>query len=287
MKDYLGYTGKVCVVTGAASGMGKATAEMLVDLGARVYALDWAEVKVEGITAYLHTDLSKKESIDAAFAQIPDHIDCYFGIAGVSGLGTDFLTTTKIDLISNKYISECILTARMTEGGAIAYMTSTAGIGWEQDGNKRHYLPVVEAEGWDGAAGKNAADSSAGQPGLFLLQTGYELPGGKAAGAFRGQENSCQRGFARFYGHWPEGRFPEADWQRGAAARLYRPCAPSGRQRGNGDAHRIPVQRHGQLLVRRFDGGGLRLLAGGGSGHSPQRYGLHLRYDSGENGCNA
>lgn len=71
MKDYLGYTGKVCVVTGAASGMGKATAEMLVDLGAMVYALDWAEVKVEGITAYLHTDLSKKESIDAAFAQIP------------------------------------------------------------------------------------------------------------------------------------------------------------------------------------------------------------------------
>ena len=52
MKDYLGYTGKVCVVTGAASGMGKATAEMLVDLGAMVYALDWAEVKVEGITAY-------------------------------------------------------------------------------------------------------------------------------------------------------------------------------------------------------------------------------------------
>lgn len=60
MKDYFGYTGKVCVVTGAASGMGKATAEMLVDLGAMVYALDWAEVKVEGITAYLHTDLSKR-----------------------------------------------------------------------------------------------------------------------------------------------------------------------------------------------------------------------------------
>lgn len=109
MKDYLGYTGKVCVVTGAASGMGKATAEMLVDLGARVYALDWAEVKVEGITAYLHTDLSKKESIDAAFAQIPDHIDCYFGIAGVSGLGTDFLTTTKIDLISTSTSASAFL----------------------------------------------------------------------------------------------------------------------------------------------------------------------------------
>jgi NAD(P)-dependent dehydrogenase (short-subunit alcohol dehydrogenase family) len=32
MKDYFGYTGKICVVTGAASGMGKAAAEILVDL---------------------------------------------------------------------------------------------------------------------------------------------------------------------------------------------------------------------------------------------------------------
>ena len=33
----------------------------------------------------------------------------------------------------------------------MANETTTAGIGWEQEGNKRHYLPVVEAEGWDGA----------------------------------------------------------------------------------------------------------------------------------------
>lgn len=41
MKDYFGYQEKVVIVTGASSGMGKATAEMLVDLGAKVYALDW------------------------------------------------------------------------------------------------------------------------------------------------------------------------------------------------------------------------------------------------------
>lgn len=151
MKDYFGYQGKVCIVTGAASGMGKAAAEMLVDLGAEVYALDWAEVKVDGIAKYIHTDLSQKDSIDHAFSEIPAHIDSYFGIAGVSGSKNDFMTTTKIDLISNKYICEEILPSRMTKGGSIGFITSTGGNGWEKEGNKNIYLPIVQAKGWDGA----------------------------------------------------------------------------------------------------------------------------------------
>lgn len=149
MKDYFGYHEKIVVVTGAASGMRKAAAEMLVDLGADVYALDWAEVKVEGIKKYIHTDLSQKESIDNAFKEIPEMIDSYFGIAGVSGAKNDFLTTVKIDLVSNKYICENILINRMNEGGSIAFMTSTGGNGWERDDNKNIYLPVAKAKGWD------------------------------------------------------------------------------------------------------------------------------------------
>lgn len=151
MKDYFGYEGKTVVVTGASSGMGKAAAESLVALGAKVYALSRREPEVEGIEKFISTDLSSKESIDQAFLQIPEKIDSFFGIAGASGVHTDFLTTVKIDLISNKYITERYLTERMTEGGSIAYMTSTAGTGWEEEGNKRHYLPVAEADGWDGA----------------------------------------------------------------------------------------------------------------------------------------
>ena len=38
--DVLQYSGKRVVVTGAASGMGAATAEILVELGAEVHAID-------------------------------------------------------------------------------------------------------------------------------------------------------------------------------------------------------------------------------------------------------
>ena len=38
MSDVLGYKGKNVVITGAASGMGEAAAQLLVGLGAQVYA---------------------------------------------------------------------------------------------------------------------------------------------------------------------------------------------------------------------------------------------------------
>lgn len=148
MKDYFGYANKNVVVTGASSGMGKATAEMLVDLGAKVYALDWNDCDVNGIEQYVHVDLSKKDSIDQAMALLPEKIDSYFGIAGISGSKHDFLTTVSVDFIANKYICETYLVNRMEKGGSIAFMTSTGGNGWEKEENKNVFLPAIEAQDW-------------------------------------------------------------------------------------------------------------------------------------------
>ena len=149
MKDYFGYQNKNVVVTGASSGMGKATAEMLVDLGAKVYALDWNECDVKGIKQYVHVDLSKKESIDQAMKELSSHIDSYFGIAGVSGMKNDFMTTVSIDFIANKYICEEYLIHAMSENGTIACMTSTGGTGWEKEENKKYYIDAILASGWN------------------------------------------------------------------------------------------------------------------------------------------
>ncbi len=71
MKDPLGYEGANVVVTGAASGMGAATAKILVDLGAQVSVLDVKETDVEG-ARHVHLDLLDPSSIDTAVAQLEE-----------------------------------------------------------------------------------------------------------------------------------------------------------------------------------------------------------------------
>ena len=148
MKDFFRYTGKVCVVTGSSNGMGLATAKMLVELGARVYALSRSETKVDGLAASILCDLTKKDDIDRAFAQLPERIDCFFGVAGLSGAKTDYVTTFNCDFTANKYITLKYLVNRMDAGSSITYVASTAGQAWQVFMGEQN--EVVHAEGWEG-----------------------------------------------------------------------------------------------------------------------------------------
>ena len=150
MKDYFGYEGKTCVVTGAYSGMGKAAATLLVEMGAKVYVLDCAKPELAGIEKWIPTDMSERDSIDAAFARLPEKIDRFFGIAGISGINSTFDKTFAIDFISNKYMTETYLGKRVVNGGAIAYVTSSAGVRWAKEDLIEEYRDIVDADGWDG-----------------------------------------------------------------------------------------------------------------------------------------
>lgn len=128
--ELFGLEGKVCVVTGCSSGMGKALCDRLSLVGAIVYGLDRNQPQ-EGMKHFIKADLSSKESIDEAFKELPEEIDCFFGVAGLSGAKASWWTTFTVNFIANKYITEEYLEKRMKEGSSITYVTSTGGLMWE------------------------------------------------------------------------------------------------------------------------------------------------------------
>lgn len=147
--DYLNYKDKVCVVTGSASGIGLATTKLLVKLGAKVYALDVNDTNVDGIEANIITNLGDKDSIDKAFKQIPDKIDSFFGVAGLSGARTNYYLTFTVNFIANKYITEEYLINRMDNGASISYVTSTGGSNWEK--YSKEYMKFINTNSWEEA----------------------------------------------------------------------------------------------------------------------------------------
>jgi len=140
VKDYFGYQGKQVVVTGAASGMGAATTEMLIDLGADVYALDVREVRLP-VKEYIAVDLLKKDSIDAAIAQFPAQIDSIFSCAGIPGSRYKGGSFTEVDVVTVNFLAARHLIEklipRMPRGSAIAMIASTAGATW------RDVIPTI------------------------------------------------------------------------------------------------------------------------------------------------
>lgn len=151
MKDLLGYKDKVCVVTGASSGMGKACAEELVALGAKVYALDIAPSQLDGIHKFVKINMGDKASIDEAFVNLPEKIDRFFSFAGVSGEKTTPKVTISINFLGNKYMMDNYLRERIPEKGAVMMCTSVGANRWYSDTNKPELEALVHAQGWEGA----------------------------------------------------------------------------------------------------------------------------------------
>ena len=68
MNNVLGYQNQNVVITGAASGMGAAATQLLIDAGANVYALDIGEVTAP-VTKAFKVNIMDKAYIDAAVAE--------------------------------------------------------------------------------------------------------------------------------------------------------------------------------------------------------------------------
>lgn len=127
MSDALSYKNKRVVITGCFSGMGEATARLLLSLGAEVHGLDYKTPALD-LASFTPTDLRDPAAIDAAADAIEGPIDALFNCAGVPS------TFAPIDVFKVNYIGPRRLTDRLLprikSGGAIACIASTAGFAW-------------------------------------------------------------------------------------------------------------------------------------------------------------
>jgi len=127
---------RVVVVTGAASGIGFATAELFRDLGDEVFALDVARSVPDGVT-YLECDVSQRAAVEAAIAACAasGRIDVLANVAGVVQFGR-FETITDaewdrvhaIDLKGPFLTMQAALPHLRAARGVVVNVSSVAGL---------------------------------------------------------------------------------------------------------------------------------------------------------------
>ena len=128
--DAFRFDGKRALVVGGATGMGAATSALVLDLGAEVVVMDYADVTQPGVKA-IHVDLADKGSIDRALDECGGPIHALFSCAGVAD-GTPGIE--KVNFIGHRHLIDRALAAGlMPEGSAIGMISSAAGLGWESN----------------------------------------------------------------------------------------------------------------------------------------------------------
>jgi NAD(P)-dependent dehydrogenase (short-subunit alcohol dehydrogenase family) len=126
--DAFRYDGKRVLVVGGATGMGAAAAELLLDAGAEVVVMDYAEVTLAGAKA-IHVNLADRASIESAVDECGGPVHALFSCAGVAD-GTPGIE--RINFIGHRHMVDRMLANGMLgRGAAIGFISSAAGLGWE------------------------------------------------------------------------------------------------------------------------------------------------------------
>jgi len=146
------FAGKTVIVTGAASGIGKATASRIAREGGRVIACDIAADKLDAFRAELPSadvvtvagDLTQQEAIDRVIAAAGERID---GLANVAGINDDFSPAGEtpdavwdrviaINLTAPFKLMRAVLPLMEAAGrGSILNVSSEAGLRGNSSGN--------------------------------------------------------------------------------------------------------------------------------------------------------
>jgi len=123
------YAGKRVVIAGCYSGVGEATAQRLLELGAEVHGVDVRKSTVP-MASFREMDLKDTASIDAAVADIGGEIDALFNCAGLPQT-FPAVDVMKVNFIGMRYWTESWI-PHIRSGGAVATIASNAAFQYLQ-----------------------------------------------------------------------------------------------------------------------------------------------------------
>ncbi|MEO7128883.1 MAG: coniferyl-alcohol dehydrogenase [Rhodoferax sp.] len=120
---------KTIIVTGAASGIGAATAALLASCGAEVISVD-INRPAAPVGRFIQADLSDKISVDRLVAELPTGAH---GLANIAGLPPTRPpeAVLKVNLVGLKYLTTQLV-PKLADGAAIVNLASLAGLGWAE-----------------------------------------------------------------------------------------------------------------------------------------------------------
>lgn len=127
----MSFAGKRIVVTGAGTGIGAATADILVRAGAEVIAVQ-NRVPAPHATSRVTMNLADAGSIAAAAAALPDRIDILCNIAGMGADGNTAEDIIGVNYIGTRMFTEALLD-RIAPDGCVVNTASVAARYWRRD----------------------------------------------------------------------------------------------------------------------------------------------------------
>lgn len=126
--DKFRYDGRRVLIVGGATGMGAAASELMLDLGAEVVVMDYADIHQGGV-GKIKCNLADKASIDTALAKADGKFDALFSCAGVAE-GTPGIE--RINFVGHRYVLDQLVSqGKLGRGSSVCFISSSAGLGWE------------------------------------------------------------------------------------------------------------------------------------------------------------